>query len=333
MERRDFMTSMGSLMALGTLSTPLVGHATTGGLTPGDLSEEGLDAYMDEVSAQIRRIEATRVDPEIKHHLRQRGMPARLTKDIARMMLVGSAMRDLPPELQEQPKVQRRLLREAPRITRTVMRLTDFLKGHTEEELQAIQKRFQEDPSLGEEAISHYTRWGDRHGLPPERREQTRSFMESATWQFTHQPPSLALRECTDKVDRVCASAGFRQEDWEAHLEVVSSEKESLLDGSGPFRRTREAGKVSDWEFGTCLPIHQGDSAVETLKRADTCVTLGGIFFLSGSILGIVGMANSGSGLGDAMLFAGGVGCVVGMGLFFLSMLLIVGAAFKWAME
>jgi len=286
MERRDFMTSMGSLMALGTLSTPLVGHATTGGLTPGDLSEEGLDAYMDEVSAQIRRIEATRVDPEIKHHLRQRGMPARLTKDIARMMLVGSAMRDLPPELQEQPKVQRRLLREAPRITRTVMRLTDFLKGHTEEELQAIQKRFQEDPSLGEEAISHYTRWGDRHGLPPERREQTRSFMESATWQFTHQPPRLALRECTDKIDRACANAGFRQEEWEAYLGVEDGGRDSGWGG-------RDSGWGS-WQPGECLgsPISERSigeygptarrSREETLALGLRCIGIGARAFVVG---------------------------------------------------
>ena len=111
MERRDFMTSVGSLMAFGTLSTPLVGNATTGGLTPGDLSEEGLDAYMDEVSAQIRRIEAT-------------------------------------------------------------------------------------------------------------------------VWKMTHQPPNLVVDDCTQKVDRITAAAGFQQDQWEAHYAVVNEDSKAGFEQS-----------------------------------------------------------------------------------------------------
>ncbi len=306
MERRDFMTSVGSLMALGTLSTPLVGHATTGGLTPGDLSEEGLDAYMDEVSAQIRRIEATRVQPEIKRHLRQRGMPARMPKDIARAMLVSSAVRDLPPALQEHAKVQRRLRREGPRLTRTAMRLTDFVKGHTEEELRDIQKRFQEDPSLGEEAISHYTRWGDRHGLPKERKEQTRSFMESATWQLTHQPPSLALSECTDKVDRACASAGFRQEDWEAHLGVVEDDPDSGWVALPGADAVTQAGRSANQQIG----------------RGVGFIALGALVFGLGSLVAW-----------EVSLMLGVGGCVVGGIMAFYGLMLILGGLIQEAQE
>ncbi len=311
MERRDFMTSMGSLMALGTLSTPLVGNATTGGLTPGDLSEEGLDAYMDEVSAQIRRIEATRVDPEIKRHLRQRGMPARLTKDIARTMLVSSAVRDLPPALQEHAKVQRRLRREGPRVTRTMMRLTDFLKGHSEEELRDIQKLFQEDPSLGEEAISHYTRWGDRHGLPKERKEQTRSFMETTTWQFTHQPPSLLVNECTDKVDRLCASAGFRQEDWEAHLSVEQKSFESGQAGPAAAEHLTQP----TWS----------DSSEVYLRAAVEQLAIGaGVFGLGWLMLGL-----GFNGPLSLLVLPGGIATLLGGAMVFVGLLYLLTGLLK----
>jgi len=311
MERRDFMTSVGSLMALGTLSTPLVGHATTGGLTPGDLSEEGLDAYMDEVSAQIRRIEATRVDPEIKRHLRQRGMPARLTKDIARAMLVSSAVRDLPPELQEHAKVQRRLRREAPRVTRTMMRLTDFLKGHSEEEHKEIQQHLRENPDLAEETISHYTRWCDRHGLPPERREQTRSLMESTSWQLTHQPPSTVVSECTDKVDRMCTSAGFRQENWEAYLSVEQKSFESDQAGSGAVERLTQP----KWS----------DSSEVYFRGAFEQLAIGG------GVL-VLGLAMFGYGTSSgayALFLPGGIATMLGGAMVFLGLLYLLTAMVK----
>ncbi len=289
MERRDFMTSVGSLMALGTLNTPLVGNATTGGLTPGDLSEEGLDAYMDEVRAQIKRIEATRVQPEVRRHLRQRGMPARLTKDMARMMLVTSAVRDLPPELQKHAKVQRRLRREAPRIGRTVMRLTDFVKGHSPEELQELQAYLQEHPDHGEEITANLTDFTYRQDMPPERREQARQFMESTTWRMTYQSPSLVLNDCTQKIDRIAARSGFQQENWEAHLEVMEPGKSSQLESDEyPMEPIAESGVRA---MGIGLGIGLG---------------------------GLVLMAT------DVLFVPGAIGTTVGAGLVFIGFLMLI---------
>ena len=82
MERRDFLSNLSSLFALGSLGTPLVGHATTGGLTLLDTSESGLDAYLDALKDQIRGIEASRIPSEIKRYFRQRGLPGRMAKDL-----------------------------------------------------------------------------------------------------------------------------------------------------------------------------------------------------------------------------------------------------------
>jgi len=302
MERRNFLSSLGSLVAMGSLSTPAVGFATTGGLTLTDTSEAGLDAYLDELKAQLRRIESARLQSDFRRYFRQRGFPGRMAKDIARTLLVTSAVRDLPPKIQEHPKVQRRLAREAPRIARTVMRLTDFLKGHSKEELADIQAHLKEHPDLGEEITANFTDFTHRQDLPPERREQTRHFMESTAWKMTHQPPNLMLDEYTEKVDRITAAGGFQQEHWEAHYVVV--DEESAAEPGADF--------WADLDFRHPVVA----AGLRTMG-------VGGSFVLGGTaILALGGVSEVFIGVGMTATCVGGGIAFVGLIILFVGMML-----------
>ena len=318
MRRRRLLTSLGAALTLGSLGPPRLAHASAGGMRLLDTSESGLRVYLAELRARLRRIERSRLKPELRRYFRQRGFPARMPKDIARMRLVTSAFHELPEALQEHPRVQLRMAYEAPRIARTVMRLTDLLKGHSEEELDAMKVRLNEHPQLGEDLAVDLMQMASLPDLPAKAMEQDRQALNSAVTELTHGSPSRVVAECIEAVEKECAAAGFQQDQWREHIDPADDEPEVLDD---EWRVERPDGEAAITGF----ELSEDEKAALLVIRA-AFLTLG---LALSTVAGGIGLSVVVSALTGDIFFLivwGGLAIIVGAVLAFLGLaLLLVG--------
>jgi len=248
MDRRE-------LLRAGALSSASVAALTTGGCAPpatgaqlGGLPLSGVDleGFLGRFDRGLSDIQASRFVTGFTESLGGSPIPEarrghvdereRDFREALSSLYLTQTFRDLPPETQFHPEVQRRMLDNIHSIDASVLRMTDRLEqlgARERDELRATLKRH---PDLAMRIAEVVDEQAAVAGLTPERRRDFRSIMTQAAFRLKNQPPSVLIDEYVRKARRATApdapefrrslelaAAASERYFWERGIELTSA--------------------------------------------------------------------------------------------------------------
>jgi len=133
-----------------------------------------------------------------------------------RTLYMTGMFSDLPVEGQLHPGMQDRILKTMPEMDEATSGMSQFLATQFHEDLARVQLALRSPANPGIQIVEAIDENAALCGVSKPRRMQTRVLMTDAAWRLRNQPPSLAITEILDKVERVTADDVSREmkEDW-----------------------------------------------------------------------------------------------------------------------
>jgi hypothetical protein len=217
MDRRDLLragalsSASAATLATGGCAPPATG-AATGGLP---FAGGDLDAFLGRFDRGLADIQTSRFVagfteslggapiPEAKRaHVEER---ERDFREALSSLYLTQTFRDLPPEKQFHPEVQRRMLDNIHAIDASVFRTTDRLEQLGPREREAIRTTLKRHPDLSMRIAEVVDVQAAAAGITPDRRRDFRAMMTQAAFRLKNQPPGVLIDEYVKKVRRATA--------------------------------------------------------------------------------------------------------------------------------
>ena len=248
MDRRDLLRasalSSASVAALATEGCARPGPLTQMGGLP--LSDLDLNAFLGRFDRGLAEIQTSRFVAGFTESLGERPIPearrARVDerelafREALSSLYVTQTFRDLAPETQLHPEVQRRMLDNIHAIDASVFRMTDRLEQLGAREREELQSTLKRHPDLAMRIAEVVDEHAALAGLSPARRRDFRSIMTQAAFRLKNQPPGVLIDEYVRKARRATAPDGpeFRRSlalaaeaseryFWERGIELTSA--------------------------------------------------------------------------------------------------------------
>lgn len=245
MKRRE-MFKLGAGVAAG-FALGGTGCALPGVRQEGDrLIPEDMDAFLGGWDASLARTRESRfvetfaeqasgtpLTAEVRASLAPR---EKLFQDMLHTMLLTQSFRDLSPEAQAHPEVQRRMVGHIDEVDATVGTITDQLAGLDDDQRADIRRMLQENPDLVMRIAETLNGEASRAGVTLNRRVQLRSMMTHASFRLGKTDPGTVIDEYVDKVRR--ASDPDR-------IQYLASQSAAVA-GSRAFFQSRERSGFSE---------------------------------------------------------------------------------------
>ena len=280
MERRDFLTQLGSLMALSAVGVVTEGchHTKSNGE---DFDAKGFLARLDEadrITTKPTGLFGTTEEARKKEAL------ARQT--LSTLLLAGS-MHDLPPHPQQHPLIQQRLWNAMPVFNDTLFKMTTYLESHAKMDKKALMQKVKEEQKHFEAIREAFLREAKRQGIPSTRLAHLDKLMLHSQWRLHKQNPQVFLQEHIDKTDRIAKREGITPEE-RRRLGQLSCDVVSACRAPDPIKdRLITAGAVM-LGIGGAMVI---GGVLASILGGGNGVIWGGLFgWTPGSIISIVGL-------------------------------------------
>jgi hypothetical protein len=323
MDRRDLLRA-GALSSAAAASLSNAGCAPQardpmlGGLSP--VSELDLNSFLGRFDRGLADIQSSRFVAGFTESIGGTPIPeSRRTavderehefREALSSLYLTQTFRDLPPERQFHPEVQRRMLERIDGIDESVFRMTNRLERLDAHERKEVQNALKRHPKLAMQVAEIVDRHAVSAGVSRERRLEFRSMMTQAAFRLRSQSPSVIIDEYVHKVKRATAPDGPQ---YEFALKAAS-----------------EAGERYFWERGIALTSAATVPAgAKTTKAVEPKEAPGVRPMKWGAIMLGVGLVVFGvsSAIVAAGAFPGVFGMTVGAVLFAVGLVvLIVGA-------
>ena len=211
MERRDFLTGAGSVLAVG-FAPPVVN------LDPASLGDDPSDAdiegFLVKVDRELAQVSAKPVPGHLTGHLGAQGLPTNLMDELRRTTVLAAALQGLPPKASRHPKFAETLEPEGLRGIHAILELADAMEAMGTKQLHAIGHALRDRPRLGaqlrKEMLAHCT----GSGVPKPHVLQGAKALDEVVWQLTHQSPETLVKRELGSFDKACRAAGIDRKDW-----------------------------------------------------------------------------------------------------------------------
>lgn len=322
MDRRDLLRA--SALSSASVATLAAGGCARpaspthmGGLS---LSGVDLEAFLGRFDRGLADIQTSRFVAGFTESLGERPIPEarrahvdereRDFREALSSLYLTQTFRDLAPETQFHPEVQRRMLDNIHAIDASVFRMTDRLEQLGAREREEVRTTLKRHPDLAMRIAEVVDEQAAVAGLSPARRRDFRSIMTQAAFRLKNQPPGVLIDEYVRKARRATAPDG---PEFRRSLELAA-----------------EAGEHYFWERGIELTA-AGPTGVRKAKsaRPKAKAEPGKEVIMSGAILLGVGVIIFGvsAAIVSAGWFPGVFGLTVGAVTFAVGLIvLIVGA-------
>ncbi|GEM_PF-2152952 len=212
MERRQFVSHVAGLLALGLGAEGLTGCATTGGIRHGaQVDPRGVVADWD---AQCARLRSHGVPRLLRRQLTSAGLPSTLIEDGFAALLVTAGFRDLPREVQQDPLIQGRLQQELPRMTDAVLGMTAYLESLPGRARRGIQTTLRRSDSPIPLLRAEVEQRGHRGQIDRERTAQTLDLVDHVDFRLRRQDPELVIDDTVGRVDKAVDRVGGDRSQW-----------------------------------------------------------------------------------------------------------------------
>lgn len=231
MHRRDFLTRTGAVVSASFAGLTLSGNATAGGVTYDWSSDTDADAFGRRLDGQLSAIRGQRT-PVIDQAARGEGLPDGWVPNVCASMGMAAVFRDLPPEAQKHPEMQKRMRGEAHRLGQEVLRAARYLRSLGRERRRAIRAALNDDPHL-RAYVAERMRARAPNGTEPERVEQLNDTIDHVMWRMKNQDPDLLIDEAVGHVERTAADVGLEPHEWDAAIDDDGIADSYSGDGSG----------------------------------------------------------------------------------------------------
>jgi len=190
------------LLKDAAIALPFQGLATAGGLDLAHAGTDDVDYLFAKVDAQVAAFREATQPPKARRYLRSKQAPEDTLYRLFEGLLVTGLARDLPPEVQETPKVQRRLRRTLVRQGRAMLGVRQVLRSTTPTERQEMQRKLADDPAFLDTFWSDCEPWFGPGGVPTERKEQLQDAIEQVRWSLVHGDAEAEVDRQVAQIDR-----------------------------------------------------------------------------------------------------------------------------------
>jgi hypothetical protein len=217
MDRRDLLragalsSASAATLATGGCAPPATG-AQTGGLP---FSGGDLDAFLGRFDRGLADIQTSRFVAGFTESLGGAPIPEARREQVEQRehdfrealssLYLTQTFRDLPPEQQFHPEVQRRMLDNIHAIDASVFRTTDRLERLGPRERETIRTTLKRHPDLSMRLAEVVDGQAAAAGITPDRRRDFRAMMTQAAFRLKNQPPGVLIDEYVKKVRRATA--------------------------------------------------------------------------------------------------------------------------------
>ena len=217
MDRRD-------LLRAGALSSASAATLASGGCAPtapsvrtsaAPLTGADLDAFLARFDRGLTDIQTSRFVTGFTESLGRASIPEARRAEVEERELafrealsslyLTQTFRDLPPETQFHPEVQRRMFDNIHAIDASVFRMTDRLERLGASERERIRTTLKRHPDLSMRIAEVVDEQAAAAGITPERRRDFRAIMTQAAFRLKNQPPGVLIDEYVTKVRRATA--------------------------------------------------------------------------------------------------------------------------------
>lgn len=249
MDRRDLLRAGAlSSAAAASLSSagcaPQVRDPLLAGLSP--LSEPDLSSFLARFDRGFSDIQSSRFVSGFTESIGGAPIPESRRaavderehefREALSSLYLTQTFRDLPPETQFHPEVQRRMLARIDAIDESVFRMTSRLERLDAHERKEVQTALKRHPKLAMQVAEIVDQHAVNAGVSRERRLEFRSMMTQAAFRLRSQSPSVIIDEYVHKVRRAtapdgpqlefalkAASAAGERYFWERGIELTSA--------------------------------------------------------------------------------------------------------------
>lgn len=186
----------------GAGAAPLQGLPTLGGLALGETTQAELPELLARLERNIAGFESATTPPPLVARLESLGLPGETFHLLFAGLLTSSLVRDLPAELQADPRVQTVLQERLVGVGAAALWLRDLFRGTPAARLRAIGRQLREDPQLLSDLKTAMEPWFGPEAVEPERRGQVHNALEQLHWDLTQGDPEAVFAEQVRQIDR-----------------------------------------------------------------------------------------------------------------------------------
>lgn len=291
LNRRALLQGLSAALAITMSPELLVGTATAGGMSGHVTKTEQIPAFLADLDARMAPLASIEVPAPLAELLRGMGLPERLCLRLTEQVTRISAFRDLPPELQAHPEMQRRIRHDLPRFGQQVLGLARALRELPVPSRRRVRRLMLENPGLRTALREQKRRGLSLAGVPAERIHQHDLLYNRILFRLERQDPSVPIDELLDRVRRASRDAGLPEDTWDAALALDLDAVE------------REGGQEELWAGELVLATdpeetsNEGDGPPEDQPRRPRPRTVYGAVAMLGAIAAGVGLLSFGLGL------------------------------------
>lgn len=292
MDRRDIL-KLGTAAAIsGCASGPRAGVPAAG-----PMSDSEVEDALADLDRTLASLASTPARPDLYAKVLHPGEQATLPpldgprteeangllKRMFAALHIAATFRELPAEVQAREDTQRRMWRAMPLLDGAVTDMAGYMSSLSSKDRRKIQAEINRDPDLVMNIVGTLDEQAAHVGVPLRRRAQLRTAGANVAWRMSKQGVDVLVGEMLGKVERVSERLA-RDEETRRAMAAKIAQAELFGPKDDPTAHLILSAQIT----ATAHARREG--------RVSTVLTVGGVLFGVGAVLGI----------GGALLLSGG---------------------------